>query len=225
MQRRARTRRARSHLARMAAHMGQELAHVLCRKIGVHGQHQRHAAQAADEAEVLLRVVAEAAVHRRIEGQRARIGRAHGVAVGGRAHDLRRADDGRRAGLVLDHHGLAQLLGHADREVARDHIGRASGCVGHDPFDGLLRGKGRLCLCHARAEQGGAEHRNELPLLHVLSPWFMFFLPPLRVGSAIGLSHRHAPAWGQRPAAMLPSLAGRPPPPKGERGEAAAQAA
>src|SRR6218665_2158090 len=48
---------------------------------------RRHRPQAADEAEVLAGVVAEAGVHRRVEGQRARVRRAHRVAVRRRARD------------------------------------------------------------------------------------------------------------------------------------------
>jgi len=49
-----------------------------------------------------------------------------GVAVGSRLGDRVRADRAARPAAVLDHRGLAQGLGHALRDQARDDVGRAA---------------------------------------------------------------------------------------------------
>ena len=134
----------------------------------MHGQHQRHAAQAADVAEILARVIAQARIHGGVEGQRARVGRAQRVAIGRGACDQRGADDAGRAGTVVHDHGLAQVLAHLHGQLARDHVCGAARCVGHHPFDGLggpgwrtLGGRGwgglRLGGAHAQRQQGAGK--------------------------------------------------------------------
>ncbi len=84
------------------------------------------------------------------------------VAVGLGLGDVFRADDGAGAGLVLDDHGAAELLGHLLRERARDDVGAAAGRERHDD-PGHLAGEigGARCRRQSEADQGGEQELSE----------------------------------------------------------------
>ncbi|MCY1361048.1 hypothetical protein D9M69_477010 [compost metagenome] len=107
------------------------------RELGVGHQHQREARQLADIDEVLVGVVRQLLVQRRIGRERGGVGGQHGVAVGLGVRDGIGADDGGRARPVVDHHLLAQPRRDRLGDGARHHVGAAAGRVGHDPADRL----------------------------------------------------------------------------------------
>src|SRR5207245_6676612 len=87
--------------------------------------------------EVLLRVVRQALVHRRIDDEARGIDEQR-VAVGRRLrHDLR-ADDAVRAGLVFDYERLAELLLELRADHARHRV-RPAGRGGDDHAHRLVR--------------------------------------------------------------------------------------
>jgi hypothetical protein len=88
----------------------------------------------------------------------------HGVAVGRLAHDVFAREPAAAAGLVLDHHRLAQKLTDLVAHESREDVVAAAGRISHHEADRLVR---KACadipLCRrapagARREHG--EHRK-----------------------------------------------------------------
>ena len=99
------------------------------------------------------------------------------VAVRRRLGHCVHADHCRGPGLVFDDDGHAKLLGNGLRDVARDHVRRAAGRPGHDPFDravGVGFGRGgdarergaRQHRCSEKPAQGMRDH-GESPALGI----------------------------------------------------------
>jgi hypothetical protein len=86
-----------------------------------------------------------------------------GVAVGRRLRHLPGGHGAGRAWPVLDHHRLAEKLGHARREDARHHVGAAAGREAHDHADRLagivLRLRG---ACEQQRPEKESSHRMQL---------------------------------------------------------------
>ena len=97
------------------------------------GNHRQH----RDRRQVLLRLVG----HRRVEvdvgRERARGGEPDGVAVGRRLRHRVDADHAARAGAVLHHHRLAELVAHARRDRAQDEVRAAARREADDEADRL----------------------------------------------------------------------------------------
>jgi hypothetical protein len=86
-----------------------------------------------------------------------------GVAIRWRLGDRHRGDGPARAGAVLHHEGLAQVLGDLGLDRARNRIGDAAGAVGHDEAHrpvgvaSLPRGRPR----EGRSKRGGGGGERE----------------------------------------------------------------
>ncbi|MNS99637.1 hypothetical protein D3C72_1340450 [compost metagenome] len=134
--------------------LGDEFLGALDRAGRADHQDHREAAQQRHRSQVLARVVGERFVQHRVEHQRAVVGRQHGIAVGGRARRLGRADGGIAARLVVHHHRLADLGRQPLADGARQEVRAAAGGVGDDPADRL----GRVGVGGMRG--GGGQHRQ-----------------------------------------------------------------
>ncbi len=121
-------------LLRRRQHLGQ-------RRVGqvlASDQHVGNAEHQRDRRELLHRVVAELRIERRVEHDVAQAADQKGVAVGGFAGDELGADHGAGAGLVLDHHALAEPLSERVRDGAPDDIVGTAGPDRHDDSDRLV---------------------------------------------------------------------------------------
>ena len=106
---------------------------------------------------------------RRIDGVRRRGRDQQRVAVGLGVLDLHGADRARGAALVVDDHGLAELLGQLVGEHAADDVGRPAGRERHDEADGTIGILGigaRNGGCRERADAG----RKQMTAFHVVTP-------------------------------------------------------
>ncbi|MNM83985.1 hypothetical protein D3C81_960570 [compost metagenome] len=167
--------------ARIGLRLGHERPDVRHTQVPVHGQDQRRDGQARNGGEILPLVtrLVEPLVDaiQRGRGQRQRIAIRRGA---GQCSGSERAA---RAGLVIDHDGLAELFGQGFSEDACHVVGRAGRCVAHQHANGAIgvvvgRERGR----HERYHQGrhrecareyapGAQASRD----HHLSP-FLFWL-------------------------------------------------
>jgi hypothetical protein len=129
----------------------------LRRHVGVHDEQIRHLGEQRDGHEILVHVVRlvrkDVGVHR----QRADVAHDDGVSIGcGLGHVLHRRNAG-AAALVVDEHGLPQLLGQFVGHRARDDLRRATRRERHDEADRLARPCGlRTCecrQCHAGSDR------------------------------------------------------------------------
>ena len=124
----------------------------------VHAYDQGAGGDEADRGEILARVVADIAVERRIDGQRAGAAEPQRVAVGHALGDLAGGDAAACAATIFDHDLLAQRLAHFLGGGPRHEVVAAAGRVGNDQGDGPARiilraGRGR--------EQDGDDGRHE----------------------------------------------------------------
>ena len=128
-----------------------ELLHRLPGRFGAHGQHCRVGGEACDGAQRIEREHLLAAQHHvglRQHGER-RQRQQHGVAVRGRLGGQAHADAAAGAGLVLDHHRLAQVARHRFGDGACHDVCEPARRERHDHGDGL-GGVGGLGGGHAR---------------------------------------------------------------------------
>ena len=108
--------------------------------------------QRGDRGEVLDRVVAEARVERRIDGERAGIAEHQHMAVGRRLRHHVGGDDAAGARHVLDDERLAERRGEFLREQPRQHVRIAAGTGGRDQPH--RSGRPGLVLRHRRGRRG-----------------------------------------------------------------------
>ncbi|MPN13733.1 hypothetical protein SDC9_161057 [bioreactor metagenome] len=104
---------------------------------GVHHQHMGRIGQHGCTAQRLGRIEAELGIDGGRDGQRAEIAEQPGIAVGRCTGDELSAQIAIGAGLVVDHHGLLELLGDQLPDGARNDVGAAAGRIGNDQADGL----------------------------------------------------------------------------------------
>ena len=106
------------------------------RGVGTEGrigdQHERRLRIERQRHEVLLGVVVDLLVERRVDRQNRRGGDDERVPVGRGARHVLRRQHQRRAGLVLDHDRLAERLAEFLRVDAHDHVHAAAGGKRHD---------------------------------------------------------------------------------------------
>ena len=163
---RAHAGRAVVHRARLALGECNELLQRLHGQVGVHDEDVGIGGRHGDRREVLHRVVGQCLVDGGIDRDRAGLAEQQRVAVGlglghdvglqggdasrgglGLGHDLG-AEDRARAALVVDQDRLADVLAHLLRHDARDRVGAAARCIGHDQADrlgGVVGGEGAGC--------------------------------------------------------------------------------
>ncbi|MGY3391436.1 hypothetical protein ACVWW6_004027 [Bradyrhizobium sp. USDA 3311] len=155
---RARAVGAEVHLAALARERD-EIFQRLDAGLGVRDQQKAGARNDADECQVLVHVVAGILHHHPVHDVGGRDRAQDGVAVGLRAGNLGRADRAGGAGLVLDHDGLADLLGDEFAVGAREQVGLSAGRVAANHAN-LPRRPGalRCALCRGAAREEG--HRE-----------------------------------------------------------------
>jgi hypothetical protein len=107
-----------------------------------------------DRLEGRQRIVADLVEQGLVDGQRARGGDQDRVAVRLGAGHGRRPEIAARAGLVLDHEAVPEVIGHALQHDPADDIARAAARERHDDPDGPAR----VILCGQR--QGSPGRRN-----------------------------------------------------------------
>ncbi len=133
-------------------------------RVDLHGRtdHQDHRepSHQRDRSQILRRVIRQLLVEGGVEHQRAVVGGQHRVAVGRGARRFRRRNRRVAAGLVLDHHRLAQASGQALPDAARQEVRPAARGIRHDPAHGLGRVIGsRLLRGRAGTSQEGQGHQ------------------------------------------------------------------
>ena len=123
----------------------------------------------ADRLEVLVGDVGEAGVVHEVDVV---VHGVDGVAVGGRALGLARADRAGGAADVGDDDGLAEVLLQQRRQGPEDVVGVAAGRPRHDHLDGpvgvlcALAGPARLAANNRRRQRPGSAFSRQ-------SPWFV----------------------------------------------------
>jgi hypothetical protein len=123
----------------------------------------------ADRLEVLQRIEGHLRIEAGVGRQRAGGAHAQRVAVARRLRHHGEADVAARAGPVVDHHRLAELVVEPRHQHAHHRIGAAAGREGHDHADRLVRkvGAGRLGAgggCQQRAGRGQRHQKaGEVP--------------------------------------------------------------
>ena len=155
MMRRADAARPVAELARIRLRIRDQLGHAVDRQRRIHQQDERQVRDHRDRREVLHRVVAELLVERRIDAHRRARRHQQRVAIGRRLDDRVDADLLARAGTVLDHEGLAELLFEHLRAHPRQDVGGARRRERHDDRGASRRivvGRGRMT---ARQERDG----------------------------------------------------------------------
>ncbi len=126
--------RAHVDLAGIGLGVGDQFRHRLRRECRRCDQHERQRDEAADRRDVAQEVERQLLV----EGGVDRVGgggQQDGVAVGRRADHRLRRDVVGGAGLVLDHHRLAEALRQEVGHDPRQDVGGAAGRIRHDPAD------------------------------------------------------------------------------------------
>jgi hypothetical protein len=106
---------------------------------------------------------------RGIDGVRRRGRDQQRVAVGLGVLDLHGADRARGTALVVDDHGLTELMGQFVGEHAADDVGRSAGRERHDEADctiGILGVRARNGGCRERADAG----RKQMTAFHLVAP-------------------------------------------------------
>ena len=146
--------RAEGELAGVGLGGLDEFLDVLCRQLAAgrnhHGQvgHQRHG------REVAAGVVGQLGIEAVVDGMGGQH-HEHGVAIGPGARHVLRGQRAACAGLVLQHHGLAQLLLQLHGQRAAQQVGTAAGWIGNDQLYGLGRpGLGSMGEMGGRGQQG-----------------------------------------------------------------------
>ncbi len=167
-------------LARMRLGVGDEFGEGLGREVG-RGRQEEH--RHVGEPRHDLHVLAVVDLHLLGEQDRGQpVGRDiadhQRVAVGPRARHFLDRDDPGGAGLVLDHHALAERLAQLLGEQPRHHVGQAAGRIGHDDLDRLRRigslrgGAGRAERERKCGDEKPAEAPHSVPrLIRSLSLW------------------------------------------------------
>ena len=110
---------------------GGELRRGLGRMVGRHQQDQRHLDCDGERYEARQRRIA-GLVNERADGQLAAAADQQRVAVGRLLGDIFDREPRAAAGLVLDHHRLAEPLGELIADDARHHVGAAAGRIADD---------------------------------------------------------------------------------------------
>ncbi len=124
------------------------------RRVGRHHDHQRRIGDQADGGEVLLGVVGQLGVQRRVDRQVAGLAQHQGIPVRRRLGDGVHADVAARAGPVFGDDVPAGVAGHLDRRFAGQHVGAAPGRERHDQPDGFVGvALGRAQAAHAHKGQ------------------------------------------------------------------------
>ena len=136
---RANTRRAVVDLARIGLGVGDEFLQRVHRHRARHDQYVGSAAEHCDGREILDGVVAEIAFHGRIRGVRCHVADHQRVAVRLRAGGHLRRDRAARAGLVLDHEGLAHRQAQLVGDDARDQVHAAARRLRRDDLHRPIR--------------------------------------------------------------------------------------
>ena len=152
MRRRAVAGRGVEQLPRVRLGVRDHLAQILERHGVVHADDRRPGGDAADRRKILVRVVGEALVQRPVD--RHVRGVKDGVAVGRRARDVLVRDVATRAGLVLDDHRLAEVLGELVGREARQEIARAARRIADHELQ-------RLGWIRLRRDLEGSEQRQQ----------------------------------------------------------------
>jgi hypothetical protein len=117
--------------------------------------HERNGRDHAHGLEVLHRVEGHLRIEAHVGGERTGRAQAQRVAVGRRLRRQREAHVAAGTGLVVDHHGLAQLLVEPRHQQAHHRVGAAAGREGDDHADRPVRevaADGR-CLREGRAAE------------------------------------------------------------------------
>ena len=144
---------AEAHVAGVRPRVREQLAHVLPRRVGLHGERDRLAGERGHARE---RGVVELHVAGVVGGADA-VGVPHQrVAVGRLALHVRIAERAAGAGAVDDGHGLAEVAAGQLGELAREEIGRAAGAKEHRQLERLVgkRGGRRRRREHQRDREG-----------------------------------------------------------------------
>ncbi len=123
---------------------------VLAGDVGIDHDDQLAGADQPDRREILARVVADVAVERRIDRERAGAAEHQRVAVGRGLRHRARGDRAAGAGAVLDDDVLAERLAHLLGDDARHHVVAAAGGVRHHQRDR----PGRIILRRCRGRDG-----------------------------------------------------------------------
>ena len=122
-----------------------QLLHVARRHLAVDRQRHGHAGRHRHADEGRAEVIAGLVGHGGVDRMAAHRAHQQRVAVGSRLGHVLRADLAAGAGLVLDHHALAQIVAQVLGVDARGGVGGAAGREGHDHAHGLAwPGVGRL---------------------------------------------------------------------------------
>ncbi len=114
-----------------------QIGHRLRRAVRRHDEDVRGVDDERDRLEVLLRVVGQLRVERRVYRMRTGEGEQHRVAVGRLLLDVLGGDDAARPRLVVDDHRLLDVLGQALADLPRDRVGHAPRRERHDDRDRL----------------------------------------------------------------------------------------
>ncbi|MEY9554083.1 hypothetical protein ABIF67_008148 [Bradyrhizobium japonicum] len=141
------------------AREGDEILQRLDPGLGVRDQQQAGARNDADQRQILVHVVAGILHHDPVHDVGGRDRAQDGVAVGLGAGDLCGADRAGGAGLVLDHDGLADLLGDEFAIGAREQIGLSAGGIAANHAD-LPRGPTALRCALRRGAARDEGHRE-----------------------------------------------------------------
>ncbi|MNT14345.1 hypothetical protein D3C72_1493460 [compost metagenome] len=144
---------------RTALRIGCEVLDAVHRQAGRYRHDQGHITNRRHRRKIARDVVGERWQHHRIEHEGGVVGQQEGVSVRLRLGDRVGADHGVGAALVLYHHRLAQLLGHALRQLPGDDVGGAAGSVRHDHPD-RLRGIGLRLRGTCARQADHAKHRG-----------------------------------------------------------------
>ena len=111
---------------------------------------------AATAAKIPHRVVAHALEQMGIDGKAGHAAEQHRVAVGRRPGAQLGAEAAARAGAIVDHDRLPELLAHPLGQDACDQIGRAAGWKRSNEADGL----GRITLRPRAGDRQGEHHEH-----------------------------------------------------------------
>ena len=139
---------------------------VFGRKAGVHRYHIGRGRHVDDGCEVRHRVIGHLGVDGRIGRYRGHGGHAQRIAIGRGLGGFISTDHAAAAGLVLDHHALAQGLGQRLGQHPGNDIGRATRGKRHlqlDDLVGIALGQGTLQGCEACRNKAG---KNETTVAH-----------------------------------------------------------
>jgi hypothetical protein len=107
--------------------------------VGIDHENGQESRRQRDRRKILLRIVGELLVKRRIGRKGRDVAQQDGVAVGRRLGDELGADICRRARLVLDHDRLADDVRHFGADQACEEVGSSAGRVRDHQMDGLRR--------------------------------------------------------------------------------------